>query len=141
MSLFSTTKTFSVLIPKNSKNPVKDIKLVKESGFNFIAAFFKLFWALYNRMWLCASLLFLTQAILVYLRLNNIIDFQLVIILDLALLAIIGFNSNDWKLEDLKSKNYVFMDVVLAIDELQAKEKFLRSYVNDDYYKKEEVLS
>lgn len=141
MSIFSSTKTFSVLIPKDSINPVKDIKLVKEGGFNFIAAIFKLFWALYNRMWLCAALLFLAQSLLVYLRLNNVIDLQAAVIFDFGLLATIGFNANDWKLEDLKSKNYVFMDVVLAIDELQAKEKFLRSYVDEEYYKSEGAFS
>ena len=135
MSIFARTKTYSIFIPKYCEDPIEKMKVVEEGGFTVFAAIFKMFWALYNKMWLCASCLFLAQSLLMFLRIEEILPIQTLIITELGFVALIGFNASSWKQEDLLSKNYVLADVVLAMNELQAKQIFLKSYADEEYYR------
>ena len=68
MGLIAGSKFYSVLIPKDAEDPIKKAKFIPEGGFAPLAAVFKMFWALFNTLWLCAALLFLLQSFLMYLR-------------------------------------------------------------------------
>lgn len=103
--------------------------LVSE-GFNWLAFFFSIPWALVNRLWLTA--LAMAAALALILGLPEIFapDWRIRAVLLIGYAVICGFGSNDWRRLGLAQNGWELVSVVAARDRAHA---FLRlAYLIDD---------
>ena len=100
---------------KNKEQPI----FVKQ-GFSIYAAIFKVFWAIYHRLWLIVFIFFLVQ--LLVNQLGNDYKLQTTNIAFTFMFAFLGTESREHK---LLSQGYEIKDIIIAQDEDDAELKFL----------------
>jgi len=93
----------------------EDPVLIRE-GFNWSAAFFTSFWALWGGMWLIALLLFVAAAGLELALEFAGADRSVQLAAGIGFSAIVGFCANDWRRAKLLRRGYRFQGVVAAAD-------------------------
>lgn len=87
--------------------------MVKE-GFNWPAAIFTVFWALWSGLWLVALIIFLVSAGLqVALELTGA-DQTVQVVAGLGLSLLIGFCANDWRRAKLSRRGYRLQGIIAA---------------------------
>lgn len=123
-------KIYTVHVKKDSESPLETAKFVREGGFSFLAGIFQLFWALFNKMWFCAALLFLAQACLVGIEKSGFLTYEATLVLRTGFFVLVALSANDWFRGNLKQKGYVITDVVSARSELEAQAKFIAAHTN-----------
>lgn len=121
-------KTYTVHIPPQADSPLEKAILLREGGFSFLAGIFGFLWALYYRMWLCASVLFCVQAFLGFLEFNNILPLEYVILLRSAYFVIVGLWANDWRREDLEAKGSPAVEIIVADNDREARHKLFHQH-------------
>ena len=103
--------------------------LVSE-GFNWLAFFFSIPWALVNRLWFTALAMATALALIVGLPEIFAPDWRIRAVLLIGYAVICGFGSNDWRRLGLAQNGWELVNVVAARDRAQA---FLRlAYLIDD---------
>jgi hypothetical protein len=100
-----------------------DIVLVRE-GFNWLAFFFSVFWALANRLWLSA--LAMAAALVVVAALPTLagVDWSVQAALMLGYAIYCGAGGNDLRRQGLAARGYSLRDVVAAPDRAAALLRF-----------------
>jgi hypothetical protein len=121
-------KIYTVHLKKGSDSPLETAKFVREGGFSVLAGVFQLFWALFNKMWFCAALLFLAQACLVGIEKSGWLTHEANLVLRAGFFVFVALSANDWFRANLQHKGYVLTDVVFAKSELEAQAKFITVY-------------
>lgn len=122
-------KLYSALIKKNDEGKISDMIFLKD-GFCYKAFLFSGLWFLYHKMWKEFAVLIATNC-----ALSLLIDFNFIsdidqILLNIALMFLIGFNANKWLFENLKEKGYKFSGAVLEKSCIDAKIHFVKDYAN-----------
>lgn len=120
-------KTYTVYLDESAEDPLERARFMPE-GFSFFAAIFQAFWAFYHRLWLAGVILLLVGALLTYLERTGYLTVLLSSIVNLAVLAFVGFEAYDWRRSQFDRQGYVFAGVVVAKDEEAAKQRFFDHY-------------
>jgi hypothetical protein len=126
--MFTKTKLYTVLIKRNSAEPLKDAEFVR-SGFNIWAFLFSSIWALFNRLWLVFFLLLGLEALNFYLPNYLLINTDGLDLLIIVIHILLGFEGNDLKIKNLQKKGYFIFDVTSGIDDLEAERRFFDKYL------------
>lgn len=125
-------KTFEVYLNNREDNYLDSAIFVKQ-GFSFAAAFFQLFWCLYNKMWLAALSLFSAGFAISYLQKNSLISDLYSQNLAIAIFLLVGFEAKDWYVEKLKKANFRLEDVIIASSLDQARKQFFSKQLDQLY--------
>jgi hypothetical protein len=123
MSVMSQTKIFTVHINPSLSYASEKPEFVREV-FNIYAFIFGTLWALYNRLWIEAFMIFMVIATLAIADQRNWLDAQYIMVLNIAFSTIIGFQANDLKRGALARRGYVMSDVVVGDNELRAQQRY-----------------
>ena len=92
---------------------VSSVIPIKE-GFNWAAFFLSLLWAIYNRLWVWAVFITLSNGFLIWVLFFLRGDFVVQTTAFMALAVIIGWSSNDVKRKSLIKKGFKEAAVLLA---------------------------
>jgi hypothetical protein len=117
-------KIYTIHTNLSDPNPLENLVLIKE-GFSWSGAFFQVFWALYNKMWLFSLILFSVSMILLVLNVKGIIGDGVSEAVKFGFFLVIGFSFNDWRRYDLENKGYIMSGVVSAKNEDEARYKII----------------
>jgi hypothetical protein len=96
-----------------------DVVLVRE-GFNWLAFFFSVFWALANGLWLVALAMAAGIVVLAALPTLAGVDWSIQAILLLGYAVYCGASGNDLRRQGLAARGYALRDVVAAPDRAAA---------------------
>jgi hypothetical protein len=121
--LFNRTKIYSVLLKKDSANPLEEAIFVAE-GFNIFAFLFNAFWALFNKLWLIFIALVIVQGLVHSTQSNPILSQYILIFINIWF----GFEANNFKISSLERKGYILYDTVTGVDETDAQRRFYDKY-------------
>jgi hypothetical protein len=117
---------YSVHVRRHGLDPDRDLVLVKE-GFSWPAFFLSFLWALWQRLWLAAAVIFAAHAAVggaaVALGANPLAEAAL----SLGLAAVVGYLANDLRRRKLAKQGFVFAGVVAADDADAALKRYLDS--------------
>ena len=108
-------RIFTVHLRRHGLDPDHDLIVVKE-GFSWPAFFLTGFWALYQRLWLAAALMFAVATAI------NLVAFVLgadrlsQVVLQLAFAGAIGFIANDLKRGKLARMGFAWAGIASGID-------------------------
>lgn len=122
-------KLYNIYLKKDSDNPIESIKVIQERGFHIWAGILHVVWALFNRMWFLAALLFIIMAAMAYVSTLNVIAYEAVVFMRLGFFAWVGFSANDWRCQKAEQDGYVLIDIVSAETIIQAQKKYAESCV------------
>ena len=103
---------------------MESVKVIKQGGFHIWAGILHVIWALYNRMWFLAAVLFLIMAAMTYVGTLNIFAYEAVVFARIGFFAWVGFTANDWICEKLEQDGYVLTDLVAANSVFEAQKKY-----------------
>lgn len=117
-------KIYTAHLKPNDPNPLEDIILVEE-GFSWFAAIFHVFWALYNKMWKVAAIVFAIEMIFVILEVQGIITTSVADAARMGFLLMVGFWFNDWYRASLEEKGYILQAIVSGKNEDEARYKVM----------------
>lgn len=117
-------KFYAIYMKTQSEQPLETIDCVC-ARFSFMAGVFQGFWALYQRMWVVAALLFALEALMAFAKIQGVMGEVSLAVINLALLAYVGFSASDWREASLKRKGFQLMDVVVARNEMEAQQRYL----------------
>jgi hypothetical protein len=101
---------------------------VKE-GFNFSAFLFHFFWALYQRLWLPALLIFLVNALLVLLVRWHWVGEGGLTVLQLGFQFLVGAHGNDWVRARLSREGYILADITAGDSGLRAEQRYFERFL------------
>lgn len=99
-----------------------DAVLMRE-GFNWLACFFSIPWAIANGLWLCAVVMATALALIVGLPEIFAPDWRIRAVLLVGYAVICGFGGNDWRRLGLSQAGWGLVSVIAARDRADA---FLR---------------
>jgi hypothetical protein len=102
--------------------------LVRE-GFNVMAFFFTLLWALYHRLWRVALAILLINVALAMLAELRIASEVTLAIVQLATNILIGYAGNDWLRAGLARRGYIIADIAAADNRLRAELRFFERHL------------
>ena len=116
-------RVYTVHIRLWSASPDREAVLVRE-GFAWGAFFFSVLWALWNRMWFAALIVFAVSVAISVL--TDVLDVDPVTDLaaGLALALIIGWEAPDWQRRTLERRGYINAGVVVAPTLAEAERRF-----------------
>lgn len=123
MGLFSSPKIYTVHINPNQPHAGEKPIFIRE-GFNIIAFLFGVFWALYNRMWLEAFVIFAVLFSISLAREYHNLDEITAGILQFSVNILIGFQANDLRRANLAKRGYIMSDIVVSDNELRAQQRY-----------------
>lgn len=103
-------KLYTVFIPQRAN--AQDAAVFVKEGFNGYAFVFGIFWAIYHRIWKLVLLIVLFNAMMVYMGNRELFSPLSLAVMQAGFQAIIGLHANDWLRSKLKSRGYVFADMV-----------------------------
>lgn len=121
--MFHRLKLYTIHMKKDESGQPEDIQFVRD-GFNFWAFFLNVFWALYNRCWVLAALSLGIILGTEWLVGQNWLHETSVAVIQLGLLAIVGFVANDERRRALEKRGYTKEDVVAEENLTRAKLRF-----------------
>ncbi len=104
---------------KKKNNPI----LIKQ-GFSLVAGIFNFFWAIYHKMWLVASMIFI-----VALTIGSATSLCLVYSVNVAILFLFGFFSSEIQEYYAVRRGFELSDIVLSQTEEEAE---LRYYMREN---------
>lgn len=122
-------KIYTVYVNKSCADYLENARFIKE-GFSLWAAVFHVFWAIFNRMWLCAAALIVVNICFFVLEKYGIMSANTLAILQTAFFFILGFEANDWKRADLEKKGWQQLDIIAAKNEQEAQARFYNNVVS-----------
>jgi hypothetical protein len=122
-------KIYTVYVNKSCSDYLENARFVEE-GFSLWAAIFQGFWAVYNRMWLCAAALIVVNICFFALEKYVIMSPNTLSILQMAFFVLVGYEANDWKRVDLEQKGWELFEIVAAKNEIEAQAKFFGDMVS-----------
>ncbi|NDF11778.1 MAG: DUF2628 domain-containing protein [Proteobacteria bacterium] len=117
-----TLKIYNVYALEGDRK-LERVLFVRE-GFTIYAFLFHMFWALYNRLWLVALMVFTFYGLLYQATEFDIISYGESVVIELGFLAWLGFNGQDWVGAGLQKRGYVLIDIVSATSEPLAVQRF-----------------
>ncbi len=126
-------KIYTIHVNKDHREPLETIRFVQEGGFSVWAGIFQLFWALYNKMWLCAALLFATQATLATIERLDILHPDASLILRAGFFLYVALSANDWYRSSLVHQGYELIDIVGANNLPEAQTRFFSSTIPNSF--------
>lgn len=122
-------KTYLVYLKKNDPDALEKAIFVKE-GFSIFAAVFKVFWALYYRMWLSAFALFSVSICFVLMEKYATMGGAILLGLRIGFVIFIGFSARDWYCSHLEKQGFELSSVVSGRDMLEVKQRFFDSKIS-----------
>jgi len=117
---------YTVHINPSLPHPYEDAKFVEE-GFNWKAFIFTGLWALYNRLWLAAILMFIINGSILVLTMHHSNAMGLSLI-EFSWHLIIGYSGNDLIRSKLKKLGFIIADIVTGDSKLRAEQRFFDRY-------------
>ena len=117
-------RLFAVHLRRFGLDPYRDMELVEE-GFCWPAFFFSMFWALWHRLWLAASILFGIHLVVGLLIALSGPDPLSQTVISIGLAAVAGFIANDLRGWTLRRRGFVIAAVVVGKDRDAAEQRFL----------------
>lgn len=113
---------------------IDDVVILKE-GFCLWAFLFHFFWLAYKRVWIPAAAVFLAFMLFGGLEQTGKISIEQGMVLQLGLVAYVGFSAHDWLRKALEGRGYTFAGVVTARDDIDAYQRFFDRYIHSrDYH-------
>lgn len=113
------------------KHPVGDMEAVKQ-GWSWPAFFLSPFWAMYKKMWgLGFGVLILTGFIYAALGKSASI-FSFADVVSIVISFFFGINGNDWRIANLESRGFDYMETVYASSPDGAIAVHLKNEANPD---------
>ena len=112
-------RIFTVHLRRHGLDPDHDLIVVKE-GFSWPAFFLTGFWALCQRLWLAAALMFAAVAAICVVAFLLCADHLSLVVLHLAFSGITGFLSNDLKRGELVRMGFVWTGIAAGFDQEHA---------------------
>lgn len=116
-------RVYTVHFRPGSQSPDRDTTLVKE-GFCWPAFLFTFFWALWNRLWLVAALIFAGEIVLEVILLLTGADGTVRFACLLGLRVFIALGANDWRRAKMTKSGFREAGVVAAQDQESAMRRF-----------------
>lgn len=110
-------------LPKPYENPVFVLE-----GFSIFAFIFTAAWALYNRMWWTAFAIVVGSLMIVEMFDTGTLDLIGRSILETALMAVVGFEGNEWRRKALAKRGYIIADIVSGDSLIRAEQRFFDRY-------------
>lgn len=126
--MFFGQKTFAVYTRVEDSNPLETAVFVKD-GFSPMAAIFTFFWALYNRVWWLVGFCFFVQVGLQFLSEYGVIEEETRQIIIFCYHIFLGLQFQDWYEEDLQSRGYILIGIVMAKNLEEAQQRFFDKYI------------
>lgn len=120
-------RIYTVHIDPSKKHPYEHPVFIEE-GFNWFAFLFHWMWALSQRLWLVAPLVFIGWCVVEALSWHRVMHPLPTLLLMLAFQAYIGLQANDWKRGKLKRQGHIISDIVTATDTVGATQRFFERY-------------
>lgn len=121
-------KVFAVYVKPKAAAPIETATFVQE-GFSLAAFVLNMFWMLYHRIWWVAALVFLFNSAVSYAQIHHFISQDAALVLNISILAVIGFEASDWYQDTLKRRGYILLDIVTGRNLEQAQQRFFDYYV------------
>lgn len=110
-------------LPKPYENPVFVLE-----GFSIFAFIFTALWTLYNRMWWASFAIIMCSLMIVEMFDTGTLDLIGRSILETALMAVVGFEGNEWRRKNLAKRGYVIADIVSGDSLIRAEQRFFDRY-------------
>jgi len=126
----NSTKIYNVYIKKSDINPVETAEFIEE-GFSLYALIFGVFWGIVNRVPLFIFLAIIVQTITSLLVYNNQLDLISIYIIQITSNIILAFEANNLRCASLRRKKYVFCDIVVGRNLLEAQQRFFDRYLDN----------
>jgi len=117
-------RLYSVHLRRHGLDPDRDLVLVKE-GFSWPAFLLSFLWALWQRLWLAAAVIFAAHAALAVVVALTGADPVAEVALSLGLGVIVGYVANDLRRSKLADQGFAFAGVVVADDVDSALRRYL----------------
>jgi hypothetical protein len=121
-------RLYSVHLNPAAARPYETAEFVPE-GFNLWAFLFGPLWALYQRLWALAFLLFCLNGILSVLMQHFGFSTMSGYVLQMGIQLMVGFQANDARRAILARRGYIVADVVAAHTLLHAEQRFYDRYL------------
>lgn len=119
-------KLFTIHVQRYGIDPALDIRPLKE-GFNWLACFFTVLWALFCGYWMVAGLL-LAAEVIISLILSAIgLDLLSQAVVNIAFNLLVGIYANDLARWTLKRRGYSEEEVVSGINSEHALERYVQT--------------
>jgi len=123
MSIFNPMKIYTVHVKPGLENAGQQPVFVGE-GFNFFAFVFTFLWALYQRLWVPALLIFGVDFLLLSMNQHHILNHLSLAAIDLGFHILVGFWANDWLRTRLARRGYILADVTAGDNRLRAEQRY-----------------
>lgn len=121
--LFSHTRMYAVYVKPGQPHGAERPRLVRE-GFNLYAFLFGFFWALYQRLWWQAAMVFAFNLAIVYAGKANLLTQESFGAIQMGFQMFVGFQANDWRQLRLRRKGYILTDIVSAESLTKAEQRY-----------------
>lgn len=121
-------KSYTVYTKMGRHSP-DEILFIRE-GFSWAAFLFNFFWALYHRLWLAASLIFLFNLAISVLEVQHVLSSEQIFIINVIFLIFVGIQGNDIRRHALIKRGYILTDIVCSDSEESAKHRFFSHYMS-----------
>ncbi len=123
MSLFSRLHIYTVHLNPKKSDALHDIRFVAE-GFNLWAFVFTALWALYQRCWGFAVAIALANVALIYMAEQLAMAEQTLLVLQLLLQMLIGYEANDALRRRLSRAGFITTALVSGENTIRAEQRY-----------------
>lgn len=127
--MFGHLKSYTVHVRPEGAHPYQDPVLVRE-GFSLFAAVVPLLWALLNRLWMLALGLAVLSLVLEQLEEAAVLTDIGSLIIAVTVSVLLGYLACDLKRALLRRKGYVTADIVVATNEMAARQRFYERHAH-----------
>jgi len=126
----NATKIYNVYIKESDIDPIETTEFVEE-GFSLYALIFGIFWGFANKLPSFIILSLLVQITSSFLLFSNQMDIISIYIIQITANIMLAFEANNMRCARLKRKKYVFCDIVVGRNLLEAQQRFFDRYIDD----------